>query len=175
MPAGNWLSGGGGLGPTANQLRTNINRPSRLRMRPNGWSPMSIPPYDRSKARIAESFRIFNIDPCPPAPQSPSRAVGGLRSFSHFGSSAGIRSSMGTRSALASRTISRSETPRTPVSMWEMPPPDISKPSRKQRAASSSWFSFAADLNRRTCGPTIFLDDFVRCRAMNWGSKQVGA
>ena len=32
---------------------------------------MSIPPYDRSKTGIAESFRIFNIDPCPPSPSIP--------------------------------------------------------------------------------------------------------
>ena len=32
---------------------------------------MSIPPYDRSKARIAESFQTFIIDPCPPSPSIP--------------------------------------------------------------------------------------------------------
>lgn len=82
-------------------------------------------------------------------------AVGGLTSLFQRGSLAGIRSVTGTRKAFANITISRSETPRSPVSMCETVDRPISKPRTQQRAARSSCVSPPSFRSRQTCLPTM--------------------
>ncbi len=82
-------------------------------------------------------------------------AVGGLTSLFQRGSLAGMSSVIGTRKAFASITISRSETPRSPVSMWDTVDRPISNPRTEQRAARSSCVSPPSFRSRQTCLPTM--------------------
>ena len=134
---------------------------------------MSIPPYDRSKTGIAESFQTFIIDPCPPSPSIPfprgrrPQILQPLRQFSRDEIVNGHPQRPGQQDHFQVRNASD-------------PGLDVGNAATgdfktKYEAAGSKLVLVQFRRNRRTCGPTIFLDDFVRCPAMNWRSKQVGA
>lgn len=96
-----------------------------------------------------------NLPPRSRRAYSDLSAVGGLISLFHRGNFAGINSATATRNAFANITISRSETPRIPVSMWDTVDRPISNPSNEQRAAKSSWVSLPIFRSRQTCLPTM--------------------
>ncbi len=82
--------------------------------------------------------------------------VGGRSSLFQRGSFFGINSSTDTRKAFANITISRSDTPRNPVSMCEMVDlPILSKPKIEQRAAKFSCVKPPRFRMRVTSLPTI--------------------